>query len=412
MFQSIEKAASQARALVAPYKTKIEASAEANFRRVLDCFRAEHVSAQCFHASDGYGYDDMGRDKLEELYARVFGTEAALVRQQMISGTHAITLALMGNLLPGDELLYVGMPYDTLQKVIGIKGDAAGTMLEMGIHFRVVDVDFTVLDPAPIVAAIRPQTKIVAIQRSRGYAWRPSLSVAQIETIIRAIKTAYPHMIVFVDNCYGEMVEPYEPSHIGADLMAGSLIKNLGAGLAPGGGYIVGRQELVERAAYRLSVPGAGREVGASLISNRLFYQALFMAPQIVKEAVLGSLFISAFLPQFGFSVSPALTEPRADIIVSVRMQSKEQLIGFCQGIQKYSPIDSFVRPEPAPMPGYENDVIMAAGTFIQGSTIELSADAPLREPYIVYMQGGLNRYHVEYALCQTMAEMDDQGLL
>lgn len=409
---NIQTAAEKAWSEVEKIAPAIGEIAEKNVCRVLDAFRVEKIGAHFFSSSSGYGYDDLGRDRLESLYARVFSTEAALIRQQIISGTHAISLVLFGNLLPGDELLSVGLPYDTLQNVIGVSNPGPGTLRELGVTFRLADIDFDAPDPEKIANAIGKRTKMVAIQRSRGYAWRSSLSVAEIGEIIKACKAKKPEVIVFVDNCYGEMVEDQEPSHAGADICAGSLIKNMGAGLVPGGGYIVGREDLVERAAFRLSVPGAGREVGPSLISNRLFYQSLFMAPQIVKEAVLGSIFSSWLLSGLGFQISPGLGETRHDIILAVKMKNSQQLIAFCQGIQKYSPIDSYLKPCPATMPGYADEIIMAAGAFVQGSTIELSADAPLREPYILYLQGGLNRYHVKYALIRTLEDMRYANLL
>ena len=408
----INRAQKYAEKVVDDHREDVEKIAEKNFLRGLSGFREEKIGSQHFAATSGYGYDDLGRDSLEALYAKVFATEAALVRQQMISGTQAIYLALAGNLLPGDELLTVGMPYDTLLNVIGVKEIRPGTLREAGIFFRSVEVDFDAIDLDKVVAAIGPKTKILSIQRSRGYSWRRTLSVSDIGNIIKAVKSSHPEVIVFVDNCYGEMVEEIEPSHLGADLMAGSLIKNMGAGLAPGGGYLVGREDLIERASYKLTVPGAGREVGSSLVSNRLFYQSLFMAPQIVKEAVLGAIFSAAFLEYLGFEISPVVGETRHDIIQAVKLGDSERLIAFCQGIQRYSPIDSFALPIPAPMPGYDNDVIMAAGTFTQGSTIELSADAPLREPYIAYIQGGLNYYHVKYAVVETVKDMLKKGLI
>ncbi|MDO4582168.1 MAG: methionine gamma-lyase family protein [Bacillota bacterium] len=381
--------------------------AESNLRRVLEAFRAERVSAQHFQPSTGYGYNDAGRDKLEALYARYFGAEAALVRQQIASGSHAICCALAGNLLPQDELLCLGMPYDTLQTVIGIKSIGAGSLREQGVSCRVLDIDFAKPDAALIASQIRPETKIVAIQRSCGYTDRPALSVAQIGELCAAIHAASPSVIVFVDNCYGEMVEEREPSHVGADLLAGSLIKNIGAGIAPAGGYIAGREELVERAAYRLTIPGGGRELGATLSDNRNFYQALFLAPQIVLEAQLGAVFVASVFAQLGYRVHPAADAPRSDIVQTVYLGDAELLKAFCRGIQKYSPLDSFVSPEPWPMPGYANDIIMAAGGFIAGSSIELSADAPLREPYAVYIQGGLSRYHVIYAVENTLRDLN-----
>lgn len=394
------------------YASYAEKVAEKNLVKVLEAFRKENVSTQHFCSTTGYGYNDMGRDKLEQLYARIFGTEAALVRQQIVSGSHAISLALFGNLLPGDELLLLGLPYDTLQTVIGIGREVPCSLSEYGVSYRVHDLDFANPDLASIKAALHPQTKLVSIQRSRGYSSRMSLSVAKIAAIIDAIKSVRPDIIVFVDNCYGEMVEELEPSQCGADLMAGSLIKNPGAGIAPGGGYIVGKEEYVERAACRLTVPGAGRELGSSLIDNRLFYQALLLMPQVVLESVLGAVFTASLAARLGFAVSPAADEIRADIIQTIAMGNSARLQAFVQGIQKYSPIDSFVTPEPWPMPGYDNDIIMASGSFISGSSIELSADAPLREPYLVFMQGGLSRYHVIYAVSHTFADMQEQGLL
>ncbi len=410
--QSMEEALEFADQEIKKQVDAVQNIAEKNLIRVLSAFRAEKIGQYHFAPTSGYGYNDSGRDKLEDLYARIFHAEAALVRQQMVSGTHAIALALFGNLLPGDELVTLGMPYDTLQTIIGVKEAAPCTLKEMGITHRVVDIDFSAPDIARIVPGISKKTKMVSIQRSRGYSWRNSLSVDVIGQITQAIKEAYPHVIVFVDNCYGEFVEEMEPTDVGVDLLAGSLIKNLGAGIAPGGGYVVGKKELVDRAAYRLTVPGAGREMGASLTSNRLFYQALFLAPQIVAEAVLGSIFSSFFLQQLSFIVSPLPQEVRHDLILAIQLGTPEKLIAFCQGIQKYSPIDSFALPEPWPMPGYDHDIIMASGSFIQGSSIELSADGPLREPYIAYLQGGLTRHHCKYAICKTIEDMVEQNLI
>ncbi len=393
----------------APYAEKI---AEQNYLRVLEAFRGAKVSTQHFAATTGYGYNDLGRDKLEEVYASVFGAEAALVRQQIVSGSHAISLALFGNLLPGDELLLLGMPYDTLQTVIGLNRDVPGSLREMGVTSRVYALDFDQPDLADICANLGPKTKMVSIQRSRGYSSRRSLSVSVIAAITAAIKAARPDIIVFVDNCYGEMVEEKEPSHCGADLMAGSLIKNPGAGIAPGGGYVVGKGEYVERAAFRLTIPGAGREMGASLVDNRLFYQALLLCPQIVLEAVLGAVFTASLLQQLGFSVSPQPDAIRSDIIQSAQMENSERLQAFVQGIQKYAAIDSFVEPVPAPMPGYDSEIIMASGSFVAGSSIELSADAPLREPFQVFIQGGMSRYQVIYAVSKTLEDMQIKGLL
>ncbi|NLF80692.1 MAG: hypothetical protein GX572_05835, partial [Clostridia bacterium] len=388
-----------------------EMIAEHNLTRILEAFRAERVSTQCFCATTGYGYNDMGRDKLEQLYARIFATESALLRQQIVSGSHAIALAVAGNLLPGDELLLLGRPYDTLQTVIGMNHPAPGSLSESGVRWRVHEPDFAAPDIAALTADLRPETKMVLIQRSRGYSSRRSLPVALIGELSAAIKAARPDIIVFTDNCYGEMVEEQEPSELGVDLLAGSLIKNLGAGIAPGGGYIAGKAEYVERAAVRLTIPGAGKELGASLIDNRLFYQSLLLAPQIVLEAVLGAVFIAALMQGLGFAVDPAPFERRADIVQTIAMGNAQRLQAFVRGIQKYSPVDSFVTPEPWPMPGYDHDIIMASGSFIAGSSIELSADAPLREPYLAFIQGGLSRYHVIDAVTLTVADMRADGL-
>ena len=384
--------------------------AAANTIRAVEAMRAERLAYEHFAPTSGYAYHDTGRDKLEACVARIFGTEAALMRQQIVSGSHAISLALHGNLLPNDELVCLGLPYDTLQTVIGLKGTVPGSLAELGITCRILEVDFAKPDTKAIVHALSPQSKMLCIQRSRGYSWRKSLHIAQIESITRAVKQARPDIIVFVDNCYGEMVEPLEPSHVGADLIAGSLIKNLGAGITPGGGYVAGREELVERAAYKLTVAGAGREVGASLLSNRLYFQALFMAPGIVAEALAGAVFAAHLLSSLGIAVSPEPQEPRTDIIQCARMPGKTSLIAFCQGIQRYSPVESFAIPLPWPMPGYDNDIIMASGGFIQGSSIELSADAPLREPYLLFMQGGLSRHHTAWAVEQTVRDITENN--
>ncbi|MBQ6807844.1 MAG: methionine gamma-lyase family protein [Firmicutes bacterium] len=401
-----------ARAAMEEQADKLEKICEENFYRVLNAFREEKVSAQHFRTTTGYGYNDMGRDKLEQVYARVFGAEAALVRQNIVSGSHAIALALAGNLLPGDQLLSLGMPYDTLQTVMGINRPTPGSLREYGVECTIYDMDFARPNLEEIKAQLTERTKMVALQRSRGYSTRPSLSVKTIVEICDAVKSVRPDVIFFVDNCYGEFVETTEPSMFSVDLMAGSLIKNPGAGIAPGGGYIVGRAEYVERAAVRLTVPGAGSELGPTLSDPRPYYQSLYLAPQIVMEALLGAIFTAAVLEQMGFSVSPGSREARADIIQTVNLSTPERLIAFCQGIQKYSPVDSFVQPLPWPMPGYDNDIIMASGSFVDGSSIELSADAPLREPYSVFMQGGLSRWHTVYALQNTLQDMKEQGLL
>jgi len=380
--------------------------------KVLDAFREERVTPSHFSSTNGYGYNDSGREKIEMLWARVFCAEAALLRQQIVSGSHAIALALFGNLLPGDELVSVGMPYDTLQTVMGLKKNTPCSLAEMGVNCKIVDFDFVQPNIDAVLDAITPQTKMVAMQRSRGYALRPSMPVALIAEITRRVKERYPHVIVFVDNCYGEFVELQEPTEVGVDLMAGSLIKNPGAGLAPGGGYVVGKETYVERAACRLTIPGAGREIGASISDNRLYFQALFQAPQIVHEALLGAVFTASLVKQLGFTVDPEPDAARTDIIQTIQLGDAERLKAYCRGIQKYSPVDSFVTPEPWPMPGYDDEIIMAAGGFVSGSSIELSADAPLREPYLVFQQGGLSRYHVVYAVTNTLKDMRAEGLL
>lgn len=386
--------------------------AEQNFARVLDALRAAKISENHLQGSTGYGYGDVGRDALEAVYAEVLGAEACLLRQQIVSGTHAITLALLGNLRPGEELLYVGTPYDTLCKVIGLQGEAAGSLLESGALYREIDFDFGQPDINVITNALQPQTKILALQRSRGYAWRPALSPALLQRIIAAVHQQRPEIIVFVDNCYGEFVCAQEPLALGADLIAGSLIKNPGGGIAPGGGYVAGRQDLVDRAAARLTAPGIGAEVGSSLLAQRVFYQGLFMAPLVVQEALCGAEFTAAVFAELGFAVSPEPGAKRSDIVEAIQLDRPELLLAFCQGIQKYSPVDSYVRPEPWDMPGYTDQVIMASGAFISGSSIELSADAPLRPPYIAYFQGGLNRWHAKIAVTRTLQDMLAAGLL
>lgn len=386
---------------------------EANFAKVLAAFRACRVSEINLKTTSGYGYGDVGRDTLEEIYAQVFCGEAALMRQQIVSGTHAIALALMSNLLPGDELVYLGTPYDTLHKAIGDLGAEPGSLLEMGVKYREIDFDFEQFDLRQVTEGITADTKILAIQRSKGYNWRKSLAVEEIGRIIQAAKSAYPEVIVFVDNCYGEFVEDREPLEVGADYMAGSLIKNPGGGLAPCGGYIVGRQDLVDRAAARLTCPGIAKEVGASLGDQRLFYQGLYMAPQIVGEALRSAVFAAALLQGLGFEVLPTADAERSDIIQGIKWGREDLLLAFCQGIQKYSPVDSFVTPLPWDMPGYTNQVVMAAGTFVAGASIELSCDAPVAPPdYNLYFQGGLSRYHGKVAIGSTVRDMIDKGLI
>ena len=408
----LKKFIKTARAAMEKQFTALTALTAANTLRAVEAMRAQRIAYEHFTPTSGYAYNDAGRDKLEACAACIFGTEAALMRQQIVSGSHAISLALHGNLLPGDELVCLGLPYDTLQTIIGLTGAVPGSLAELGVTCRILDVDFADPDVDAIVNALSPRSKMLCIQRSRGYSWRKSLDIIQIERITLAVKRTWPAVVVFVDNCYGEMVEAREPSHVGADLIAGSLIKNLGAGLTPGGGYVAGRAELVERAAVKLTVAGAGREVGASLLPNRLYYQALFMAPTIVAEALAGAVFTAHFLSSLGIEVSPAPYDTRTDIVQCARMPNKAALISFCQGIQRYSPVESFFTPTPWPMPGYDNDIIMASGGFIQGSSIELSADAPLREPYLLFVQGGLSRHHTAWAIEQTVRDMMSENLL
>lgn len=391
----------------------IDAIAEANQLKVIAAMQKNRVAANHFNLSTGYGYDDEGRDTLERVYADCFGAEAALVRPQITCGTHALALALGANLLPGDELLSpVGAPYDTLEEVIGIR-ESVGSLKEYGVSYRQVDLlpDGS-FDTDKICAAISKKTKLITIQRSKGYATRPSFSVAQIGELIALCKQCKPDVICMVDNCYGEFTELIEPVNVGADLMVGSLIKNPGGGLAPTGGYICGRADLIERCARRLTAPGLGREVGANLGLLTQFYQGFFLAPTVVSSAVKGAVFAANCYEKLGFHVIPGASEVRHDIIQAVELGSREGMIAFCKGIQAAAPVDSYVTPEPAPMPGYDSDVIMAAGAFVQGSSIELSADGPTRPPYAVYFQGGLTWYHAKLGILMSLQKMLEAGLI
>ena len=391
----------------------IDAIAEANQLKVIAAMQKNRVAANHFNLSTGYGYDDEGRDTLERVYADCFGAEAALVRPQITCGTHALALALGANLLPGDELLSpVGGPYDTLEEVIGIR-ESVGSLKEYGVSYRQVDLlpDGS-FDTDKICAAISNKTKLITIQRSKGYATRPSFSVAQIGELITLCKQCKPDVICMVDNCYGEFTELIEPVNVGADLMVGSLIKNPGGGLAPTGGYICGRADLIERCARRLTAPGLGREVGANLGLLTQFYQGFFLAPTVVSSAVKGAVFAANCYEKLGFHVIPGASEVRHDIIQAVELGSREGMIAFCKGIQAAAPVDSYVTPEPAPMPGYDSDVIMAAGAFVQGSSIELSADGPTRPPYAVYFQGGLTWYHAKLGILMSLQKMLEAGLI
>jgi len=408
----LTKAIACAEADLAEFNIARQPLDENNTVRVLNAMRELKIAEYHLKSSSGYGYNDTGRDLLEAVWAKVFATEDALLRQQIVSGTHAITLGLFACLRPGDLLVSLGAPYDTLDKVIGDKKPVPGSIVDCGHLYRELSADFDHMSAAELAALVPEEARVVAIQRSRGYQWRGSLSVTFIGAIIKAIKKRLPQVIVFVDNCYGEFVESIEPSAVGADLIAGSLIKNAGGGLAPCGGYLAGRGDLIEKAAARLTAPGIGKEVGPSLTDNRLYYQGLFMSPLIVGEALRGAVFASSLWQALGFPVSPLPEEPRADIIQAIRLGSAARVKAFCAGIQKYSPVDSHVRPEGWDMPGYTSQVIMAAGTFIQGSSIELSADAPLREPYNVFLQGGLSHYHSKYAVINTARDMLANGLL
>ncbi|PLT27613.1 methionine gamma-lyase family protein [Peribacillus deserti] len=391
-----------------------DARIETNQFRVLKSFQKHKVSDSHFNPSTGYGYDDIGRDTLESIYAEVLGGEAGLVRPQIISGTHAISTALFGILRPGDELLYItGKPYDTLEEIVGIRGNGVGSLREFNISYQAVDLtDEGRVDFDAVRNAVKPNTKMIGIQRSKGYATRPSFTVDEIAEMILFVKELKSDVIVFVDNCYGEFVEDQEPCHVGADLMAGSLIKNPGGGLAKTGGYIVGRKDLVEACSYRLTSPGIGAEAGASLYSLQEMYQGFFLAPHVVGQAVKGAIFTSALLSELGMNTHPAWDAKRTDLIQSVQFNDRDKMVAFCQAIQFASPVNSHVTPYPSYMPGYEDDVIMAAGTFIQGASIELTADGPTRAPYTAYVQGGLTYSHVKIAVLSAVDSLISKGLL
>lgn len=392
---------------------KIDKIAEYNQCKVLSAMKKNRVDVACFAASTGYGYNDLGRDKIERVYADTFHTEAALVRPQIVCGTHALTVALSANLLPGDELLSpVGKPYDTLEEVIGIR-ESKCSLKEYGVTYRQVELlpDKT-FDYDNIAKAINEKTALITIQRSKGYQTRPTFSVKQIAELIAFVKKVKPSVKVMVDNCYGEFVETEEPSDYGADMVVGSLIKNPGGGLAPIGGYICGTKECVDRCSYRLSAPGLGQEVGASLGVLTSFYQGFFLAPTVVAGAVKGAIFAANIYEKLGFKVVPNATEDRHDIIQAVELKSEKGMLAFCKGIQEAAPVDSYVTPVPGDMPGYESQVIMAAGAFVQGSSIELSADGPIREPYAVFFQGGLTWAHAKVGILMSLQEMLNAGLV
>ena len=391
----------------------IDAIAEYNQAKVLTAMQKNRVSAACFAATTGYGYDDVGRDNLEKVYADVFHTEAALVRPQITCGTHALTVALSANLLPGDELLSpVGLPYDTLQEVIGIRPSPC-SLAEYGVTYRQVDLlQDGSFDYDGIRSAINNKTKLITIQRSKGYATRPTFSVKQIGELIAFCKQIKPDVLVMVDNCYGEFVETNEPSDVGADMVVGSLIKNPGGGLAPIGGYICGTAACVSRCAFRLSAPGLGQEVGANLGLMPSLYQGFFLAPTVVAGAEKGAVFAANLYEPLGFRCVPNASETRHDIIQAVELGSEEGMLAFCKGIQAAAPVDSYATPLPWDMPGYDDKVIMAAGAFVQGSSIELSADGPIRPPYAVYFQGGLTWFHAKLGILNSLQKMVDAGLI
>lgn len=379
----------------------IDAQVKQNVRRVLNAFRHQRVGAHHFTGVSGYGHDDLGRETLDKLFAEVVGAEAAAVRVQFVSGTHAIACALFGVLRPDDEMLaVVGAPYDTLEEVIGLRGQGQGSLTEFGIRYRQLDLTPEgTINWQALSHAVEEKTRLVLIQRSCGYFWRPSLSIAEIEKIIHLVKQQNPNTICFVDNCYGEFIETQEPTHVGADLIAGSLIKNPGGTIVTAGGYIAGRADLVEAAACRLTAPGIGSYGGATFDQNRLLFQGLFLAPQMVGEAMKGTHLTGYVFDKLGYPVNPAPLLPRRDVIQAIKLGSAQKLIAFCRAIQQNSPIGSYLDPIPDQMPGYESKVVMAGGTFIEGSTSEFSADGPLREPYIVYCQGGTHWTHIAIAL-------------
>mgnify|MGYP000264614697 CR=1 FL=1 len=393
---------------------KIDEVREFNQYKVLNAMQKNRLSDTHFNYSTGYGYGDVGRDTLDKVYADIFEAEDALVRPHIVSGTHALTLCLFGILRPGDEMLAVtGKPYDTLHNIIGIDKVLPGSLKDFGIAYNQVDLSTEgKINYSEITKKINSNTKLVLIQRSTGYAWRPSLSMEDIEYTIKFIKIINPKIVCMVDNCYGEFIDFKEPTEVGADIIAGSLIKNPGGGIAPTGGYVAGKKHLVEMAAGRLIAPGIGKECGATLGINRLFFQGLFLAPHVVSEALKGAVFCSKLFEKLGYAVNPEFTARRSDIIQAIKFESREALIAFCQGIQKGSPVDSYVSPEPWDMPGYNDQVIMAAGGFVQGSSIELSADAPLRPPYIAYLQGGLTFDHAKIGIIYAVQNLISSGCL
>lgn len=410
----LQSAHEAAERLAEPRLREIDRLIDRNQWKTIRAFQDNRVSDFHFQDSTGYGYNDRGRETLDELYADVFGAEAGLVRPHFASGTHTISIALFGVLRPGDELLFItGSPYDTLHKVIGEEGDGIGSLRDWGVRCTIVPLaEDGGIDWPAVEKAMGPSVKVVAMQRSRGYSWRSSFTVDELGEAAARVKRLRPGVITFLDNCYGEFTEEREPTEAGIDLMAGSLIKNPGGGLAASGGYIVGKRSLVELAAYRLTAPGIGAEIGAMMGATRAFYQGLFLAPHTVGQALKGAVFAAALFETLGFVTSPRWDEPRSDIIQAVRFEREEQLISFVQSVQRASAVDAHVVPEPWGMPGYEHPVIMAAGTFIQGGSLEFSADAPIRKPYTAYMQGGLTFSHVKLGVLAALQRMRSDGLL
>ena len=384
-----------------PIFSEIDSSVKQNLRRVIDAFRHHRVGVHHFSGVTGYGHDDLGRETLDKVFAEVMGAEAAAVRVQFVSGTHAIACALFGTLRPGDEMLSVaGLPYDTLEEVIGLREEGQGSLKEFGVSYRELPLTETgTINWQGLESAITEKTRLALIQRSCGYSWRPSLSIADIEKIVKIVKLQNPETVCFVDNCYGEFIEDREPTAVGADLMAGSLIKNPGGTIVTAGGYVAGRADLVEAASCRLTAPGIGSSGGTTFEQNRLLFQGLFLAPQMVGEAMKGNHLMAYVFDRLGYPVNPLPLEKRRDVIQGIRLGSPEKLIAFCRAIQQYSPVGSYLDPVPAPMPGYESQLVMAGGTFIDGSTSEFSADGPLREPYVVFCQGGTHWTQVAIAL-------------
>lgn len=408
----IEQYTQQAETDCYPLFKRVNQTVEYNQQRVLEAFRNNKIGDFHFNSSDGYGYDDAGREGIEALYADVFGGEDALVRPQIVSGTHAISTTLYSLLRPGDELIYMtGRPYDTLEEVIGLRGNSAGSLKDYHISYNEVDLKADgSIDYDTLEKMITNKTKVIGIQRSKGYDDRPSFTIDQIEEMVQFVKGIKENLIIFVDNCYGEFVEKREPLHVGVDIMAGSLIKNPGGGLVRAGGYIVGRENLISQAANRLTAPGLGKETGATFNMLQEMYQGFFLAPHIVGEALKGALFTSRFLQLLGFKTTPHYLDKRTDLIQSVTFDDADQMITFCQAVQENSPINSYVQPYPSDMPGYDDKVIMAAGTFIQGSSIELSADGPIKEPYIAFIQGGLTYAHVKIAITSCVQRLIEKG--